>query len=38
VSVKFHHELLNYMDLPVMCIHVSISLLVTWHIFQFKTI
>jgi len=26
MSVKFHHELLNYMDLPVMCIHVSISL------------
>ena len=20
-SVKFHHELLNYIDLPVMCIH-----------------
>ena len=27
MSVKFHHELLNYIDLPVMCIHVSISLL-----------
>jgi hypothetical protein len=27
MSVKFHHELLNYMDIPVMCIHVSISLL-----------
>ena len=27
-SVKFHHELLNYMGLPVMCIHVSISLLI----------
>jgi ATP-dependent RNA helicase DDX18/HAS1 len=24
LSVKFHHELLNYIDLPVMCIHVSI--------------
>lgn len=23
LSVKFHHELLNYIDLPVMCIHVS---------------
>lgn len=23
MSVKFHHELLNYIDLPVMCIHVS---------------
>ena len=22
MSVKFHHELLNYIDLPVMCIHV----------------
>ncbi len=22
LSVKFHHELLNYIDLPVMCIHV----------------
>ncbi len=21
MSVKFHHELLNYIDLPVMCIH-----------------
>lgn len=21
LSVKFHHELLNYIDLPVMCIH-----------------
>ena len=27
MSVTFHHELLNYMDLPVKCIHVSISLL-----------
>lgn len=25
MSVKFHHELLNYIDLPVMCIHVSIA-------------
>lgn len=23
LSVKFHNELLNYIDLPVMCIHVS---------------
>lgn len=23
MSLKFHHELLNYIDLPVMCIHVS---------------
>ena len=23
LSVKYHHELLNYIDLPVMCIHVS---------------
>lgn len=23
MSVKFHHELLNYIDLPVMSIHVS---------------
>lgn len=23
MSVKFHHELLNYIDLSVMCIHVS---------------
>ena len=22
-SVKYHHELLNYIDLPVSCIHVS---------------
>lgn len=27
MSVKFHHELLNYIDLPVMCIHVSVALL-----------
>jgi hypothetical protein len=27
MSVKFHHKLLNYIDLPVTCIHVSISLL-----------
>ncbi len=25
MSVKFHHELLNYIDLPVMCIHVSVT-------------
>ena len=25
MSVKFHHELLNYIDLPVMCIHVRTS-------------
>ena len=24
LSVKYHHELLNYIDLPVMSIHVSI--------------
>lgn len=24
MSVKFHHELFNYIDLPVMCIHVSL--------------
>jgi ATP-dependent RNA helicase DDX18/HAS1 len=24
LSVKYHHELLNYIDLPVMCIHVSV--------------
>lgn len=23
MAVKFYHELLNYIDLPVMCIHVS---------------
>lgn len=23
MSVKFYHELFNYIDLPVMCIHVS---------------
>ena len=28
MSVKFHHELLNYIDLPVMCIHVSTQLLI----------
>ena len=27
MSVKFHHQLLNYMDLPVKCFRVSISLL-----------
>ena len=27
MSVKFHHELLNYIDLPVMCIHVSLYFL-----------
>lgn len=25
MSVKFHHELFNYIDLPAMCIHVSIA-------------
>ena len=25
MSVKFHNELFNYIDLPVMCIHVSWS-------------
>jgi len=29
MSVKFHNELLNYIDLPVMCIHVSISSFLT---------
>ena len=24
LSVKYHHELLNYIDMPVMCIHVSL--------------
>lgn len=24
MSVKYYHELFNYIDLPVMCIHVSI--------------
>jgi ATP-dependent RNA helicase DDX18/HAS1 len=24
LSVKFHHELLNYIDLPVMSIHVRL--------------
>lgn len=24
MSVKYHHELFNYIDLPVMCIHVSL--------------
>ena len=23
MAVKFYHELLNYIDIPVMCIHVS---------------
>ncbi len=23
MSVKYHHELFNYIDLPVHCIHVS---------------
>lgn len=23
MSVKFHHDLFNYFDVPVMCIHVS---------------
>jgi ATP-dependent RNA helicase DDX18/HAS1 len=27
MSVKYHHELLNYIDLPVMCIHVKNILL-----------
>lgn len=27
MSVKFHHELLNYIDLSVMCIHVSTFLI-----------
>lgn len=25
MAVKYYHELLNYIDLPVMCIHVSIA-------------
>lgn len=25
MSVKFHYELLNYIDLPVMAIHVSVA-------------
>ena len=25
LSVKFHHELLNYIDMPVMCIHVRFN-------------
>lgn len=25
MAVKYYHELLNYIDLPVMCIHVSIG-------------
>lgn len=24
-SVKYHHELLNYIDIPVQCIHVTFS-------------
>jgi len=24
MAVKFYHELLNYIDLPVACIHVSV--------------
>lgn len=26
MSVKYHYELLNYIDLPVMAIHVSVPL------------
>lgn len=26
MSVKYHYELLNYIDLPVMAIHVSVFL------------
>lgn len=26
MSVKYHHELFNYIDLPVMCIHVSMNM------------
>jgi len=33
MSVKFHHELLNYIDLPVMCIHVS---LLMFALFRYK--
>lgn len=25
MAVKFYHELLNYIDLPVSCIHVSVT-------------
>jgi ATP-dependent RNA helicase DDX18/HAS1 len=31
MSVKFHHELLNYIDLPVMSIHVSSLLLALYY-------
>ena len=32
-SVKFHSELLNYIDIPVMDIHVSCShVTITWHV------
>ena len=27
MSVKYHHELFNYIDLPVQCIHVSTEFL-----------
>lgn len=36
MSVKFHHELFNYIDLPVMCIHVSIIQL--WLIISSKLV
>lgn len=29
MSVKFHYELLNYIDLPVMAIHVSPACTIT---------
>ena len=29
MSVKYHNELFNYIDLSVMCIHVSIELFLT---------
>lgn len=25
MTVKYYHELLNYIDVPVMCIHVSLG-------------
>ena len=28
LSVKYHHELLNYIDLPVLSIHVSLKILI----------
>ena len=37
MSVKYHHELFNYIDLPVQCIHVNVSLKALYFNMQINT-